>query len=303
MPRHTRTLIAALLLVLPAGYVADQFRIRAQDHYRVTQKYEALYYLPPADYLRLAALSHREALADFIWLKAVIYFGQELVHRGSVENLYRYTDAMLALDPYFKRVYHWVAGCALYRTGEIGESDARKAIAYLERGMRLFPDDGELAWDLGATYMYELVPMVSSPAEKAKARERGLGYLELASLRGAGPAWLGLQAAAQLSKLGKTENAIRHLQDIHAITDDPQLKAQIEQRIAQLRSAAYAEALRRATEELEAARRRDFPYADTTLYLLLGRRPPFDGTALRLRNFDPVHTQASERAASDAHAD
>jgi hypothetical protein len=159
----------------------------------------------------------------------------------------------------------------------------------------LFPDDGELAWDLGATYTYELAPMLKDHALVEEAKQHGLGYLELAALRGAGPAWLGLQTASQLDRLGKTEQAIRHLQDIYASVQDSGIKKQIEDRIMRLRSAAYVEAMRSADAELEAARNKNFPYLDKTLYLLVGPRPPFDGTALLARDFDPVEQSASEQ--------
>lgn len=299
-PVVRRAARAALLVLClaPLALASDYFRARAQTHYTATQTYEDLYYLPDPDYLLVSSLGYREGLADLIWLKALIYFGEELQHQGDVGNLYRYTDAMLALDAHFKRVYRWVASCALYRTGEVTEQDVRKAIAYLERASRLFPDDGEIAWDLGATYSYELVPFLTTKEARDDARQRGLGYLELAALRGAGPAWVGLNAASQLDKLGKTEQAIRHLQDLYATVHDPSVKEEIERRLTRLRSSAYLEAFRQANEEVEANRKRDFPYVDTTFYLLLGRRPAFDATAILLRNFDPVSLRASE--ATDA---
>lgn len=282
----------SILLVLcfagPLVLAIDHIRGQAQGHYSATQRYEDVYYLPPPDYLKAFSLGYREALADAIWMKALVYFGEELVHRGDVTNVYHYTDAMLALDPRFKKVYHWVAVTSIYRPGRVGKEDVYKAIAYLKQGARLFPDDGELAWDLGATYSFELPPLLATKAEGDQARRDGLEYLELAALRGAGPAWLGLQAATQLGHLGKTEQALRHLEEVYATTTDLALREQIEIRISRLRSAAYAEAFRHSNEELSAARAKHYPYLDDTLYLLVGPRPPFDGDSLLLRDFDPT---------------
>ncbi len=295
MVERARNVLLLLACVVPLALAADHFRMRSQDHFLATQTYYDLYYLPPPEYLSACSLGYREALADLVWMKALVYFGQEIVHHGNVSNIYQYTDAMLTLDPYFKKVYRWVASVSLYRTGEVTSKDAYKAIGYLKRGMRLFPDDGDLAWDLGATYSYELAPMLKEQAAREGARREGLTYLELAALRGAGPAWLGLQTAGQLDKLGKTEQAIRHLQDIYATVQDPALKQEIEVRITRLRSASYVEAMRRADAELEASRKKAFPYLDASLFLLVGGRPAFDGTALMARDFDPIATGASER--------
>ena len=284
----------SLLSMLGLALAADRVRSRAQERFLATQAYEDVYYLPPSDYLLIGALGYRAALADVLWMKALVYYGEELSHRGDVKNLYRYGDAVLALDPDFKRVYRWVAHCALYRTGEINVSDARAAIRYLEVAARRFPDDGELAWDLGANYTYELAPMLESEAERAAARRKGLEYLEAAVARKAGPPWLVLQTAGELQQLGRVEQAIQHLEDVYATTSDAEMRARIEQHLAALRSQAYAQALRRTNEELEAARKRDFPYLDTTLYLIVGPRPPFGGDAWLARGFDPLATRPAE---------
>ena len=259
-----------------------------ESHYLRTQRYEDVYYLPPPAWLHVFSLGHKEALADVIWLRSLIYFGDELLHRGAVQHLYQYTDAMLSLDPYFKKVYQWISTCALYRTGKVTATDARRAIAYLERGVRLFPDDGDLAWTLGADYLYELPPLLDSQQERTEARRRALEHLKVAALRGAGPPWLALSTATELEKLGQREQEIAHLQEVYDEISDPTVKKGVELRLARLRSASFAEALRRTYEDLEAARQRDFPYLDRELYLLVGPRPPFDGQALLLRHFDPA---------------
>jgi tetratricopeptide (TPR) repeat protein len=287
MSRLSRAaLVTVLLLAAICG--AGRLRQQATGHYLSTQRYEDVYYLPPPGWLRLFSLGYREALADLIWMKALIYFGDELYHEGEVKHLYAYTDAMLALDERFPAVYRWVSSCALYRTGKVTADDARRAISYLERGIRLFPDSGELAWDLGATYRFELVPLLKDSRERDEARLRGMEYLQAAVLRGAGPPWLVLTNATQLVKLGHTEQAIRHLEEAYSTAYDPNIRKSIEDRLQQLRSAAYAEALKHAVVSFEQARRRDFPYLSGTLYWLVGPRPPFDGYSQLQHDFDPL---------------
>ncbi len=276
-----------MLLLPPAALGTRWARTHAEGHFLTTRRYEDVYYLPPPAWLRVFSLGHREALAGLIWLKALVYFGEELVHRGNVANLYRYADAMLELDPYFKKAYQWVASGAIYRTGDVSVEDARKAIRYLERGVRYLPDDGQLAWDLGANYVYELVPMLASQADKAEARRRGVEHLKVAVLRGYGPPWFALSASTEMKKLGQAEQQIRYFEELYPQVSDPDIKAQIGYQLGRLRSEAYAEAFRRTHQEFETRRVRDFPYLSPTLYLLVGPRPPFDGMSLLLRAFDP----------------
>lgn len=284
MLRRSGLLLTVALVV--AAAVANQTRRDGQAHFLSTQRYEDVYYLPPPDWLQVFSIGHREAVAGLIWLRALVYFGDELRQRGGVRHLYQYSDAMLALDPHFKKVYSWVATGALYRTGRITVEDARRAIAYLERAVRLYPDDGELAWSLGATYLYELAGMVPA-AERPEIKRRGLEHLQVAARLGAGPPWLALSTATELGRLGKREQQIAHLEELYAQTSDPEIKDTIELTLGRLRSAAYAEALSRTYAELEAGRRRDFPYLERDLYLLVGPKPAFDGQALLLRGFDP----------------
>jgi hypothetical protein len=286
MGRAFQALVLAGSLVSSAALV-HHTRATGEREFLATQRYEDVYYVPAPRWLRMLSLGHREAMADLLWLRSLVYFGDELIHRGEVRHLYKYADAMLALDEHFKKVYLWVSSCALYRTGSVTDRDARKAIEYLERGVRLFPEDGELAWTLGATYTYELVPLLDRKEDRTEAKLRGLPYLKVAALRGAGPPWLVLSTASELSRLGQREQELAHLQEVYGQLSDPGMRAEIEARITSLRDQAYTEALRRTSAELEAARVRDFPYLDRELHLLVGNKPPFDGNALRLRNFDP----------------
>ena len=296
---RTLAVVGLLMVAVVGGSIA---REHGQGHLLSQRRYEDVYYLPPGEWLQLLSLGHREALAGIVWLNALIYFGEEIMHRGQVKHLYAYADAIIELDPYFKRAYQWVATCALYRTGEITGADAERAVGYLEAAVEHFPDDGQLAWDLGSQYIYELVPMLSDPEAKAEARRRGVEHLRVAALRGAGPPWLVLSASSEFARLGHTEQQIRYLEEVYPQVDDPRIRQHIEASLARLRSEAHAEALRRTDEQVEAARRRDFPYLDTTLYLLVGSRPPVAGRELLLRGFDPLEARFGEMDERDEEA-
>ena len=280
--------VALALILAFAAMVVRNTRYDGERHLLATQHYEDVYYLPPADWLLVLSLGHREALADLIWLRSLLYFSDQIVHRGEVVNLPKYADAMLALDPYFKRVYTWASTCSMYRAGTPGLADARRAVAYMQKAVRLFPDDGELAFTLGANYLYELIPLLRDPKEIAETRQHGADQMQAAVRLGAGPPWLVLSGIAQLNKLGRYEQVIRNLTEVYAQISDPRVKEQIELQLSKLQNAAYAEGLRQTVAAFEASRMRDFPYVDPGLYGQLGPRPAFDGQALLLRGFDPV---------------
>lgn len=261
-------------------------RVSAMRHYMATQLYEDVYYLPPTGWLPVFSLGYKEATTDLLWLRSLVYFGTELTHQGEVKYLFNYVDGMLSLDPHFRQVYRWVGNAALYRTGTITSKDAMRAIAYLEKGVKLFPDDGELAWDLGATLAYELPPLLADPKDKEAAKARGVPYLETAARLGAGPSWLALSNATQLRRLGQVEQAVRHLEEIYATVHDPQTRQSIRDQIARYRDEAYAEAFYHAHHEFEAQRKSNYPYLNPALFMLVGPKQSLNGNELLLANFD-----------------
>src|SRR5262245_31773564 len=112
MNRKALWLVPTLLVL---GVAVRQTRVAANQIWLTGQKYADSYYLPPPDWLPVLALHYDAALADLIWIRSLLYFGEELVHRGEVRYLYQHADAMIALDPKFRAVYHWIAVAALYR--------------------------------------------------------------------------------------------------------------------------------------------------------------------------------------------
>jgi tetratricopeptide (TPR) repeat protein len=272
------------------------------ERYLETHTYEATYRIPPPGWLVVLSLGHREALADLLWTQVLIYFGEEHVHQGDLRHIYRYIDAMLALDPYFRAAYDFGGDAPVYRIGEVTVEDIRRAIAYLERGVRIFPDDGDLAWELGSRLNYELAPRIEDPVEKAAIKRRGLANIQAASRLGALPDWYVLASASQLERLGEIEQAVQHLEEMYASIEDAGVRERIEERLGQLKNEALAEGLARTVEALETERRGTMPYVDPPLFLLLRPRPLVNEPALYQNRFAPVDPTL-ESSVSDSNAE
>jgi hypothetical protein len=245
-------------------------RGRAMDHYLSMQAYEDIYYLPPPQWLQVMSLGHRRALADLIWLRALIYFGDEFANEGAVKHVFNYGESMLALDPDFRRAYRWVGVAGIYTPTGSPLEFIEHSIDVLRRGVERFPDDGELAWDTGATIIYELLPnLPEDDPNREELRIEGNEHMIAAARLGAGPEWLVITNATSLRKLGKRDRELHHLEEMYAVIRDPKVKKQIEIRLAQLRDRAYSEAFRSANEEFELRRLEEFPYLPPTLYLMI----------------------------------
>ncbi|HJK89188.1 MAG TPA: hypothetical protein RMH85_20535 [Polyangiaceae bacterium LLY-WYZ-15_(1-7)] len=273
-----------LLLPLLAGATLP-LRAESMHHYLEHQTYEDVYYLPSPVWLEHLSLGHQEALADLIWLKALVYIGDEFLHEGDVGNVFRYADAILHLDPDFRRAYAWVGTMGLYRPTGASLEDGLRTVEFLRAGVERFPDDGELAWDLAATLSYELPALTEDPAERERFRALGADHMQTAARLGAGPDWLALTNATQLSELGRTEQAAAHLEEMYMLVDDEEVRAQISERLHQLRGHVRAQALERAVRGAHESYEADYPWVPFEFYLLLGDRPVVDATELRERRW------------------
>ena len=270
--RHVAVVMGLVLLALSA----HQLRTVSHSRREAARSYEAVYYLPPRRWLPLFSLGWDEAVADLIWMRALVYFGDEFRHEGGVDHVFEYADAMLTLDPDFEAVYRWVGVAGLYRPVAITAEDVERTVAIMERGVDRFPENGELEWSIGAALAFELPPLLDDPEAADEARQRALPHLTRAARLGAAPPWMTLTNASLFMRLGQTEQAARHLEEMYQHLDDPDLRAQVEERIRSLRERAQADALFETMRRLEEERRRDFPYLPADLYLLVGPRPPVD---------------------------
>lgn len=268
---HLRSpaLVASLLVL---SIAASAVRLRARATVEAATTHEDVYYLPPPAWLRPISLGHREALADLIWMRSLVYFGDETVARSPGRHVYEYAEAMLALDPDFRAVYGWIGTAALYRQVQIAPEDVHRTVEIMERGLDRFPEDGQLAWEIGSTLAFELPPLLATQEERDAARLEASPYLMRAARLGAAPEWLAISNAATLTRLGRAESAIAHLADLYAITSDDRTRAEIAAAIEHIRGDTYAQGMVEAARQEEEHRLRDLPYVAPDLYFLLGPR-------------------------------
>lgn len=281
---RARLILLGVILVLLAA-AASALRLTVRERHLAVQAYEDVYYLPPPGWLPLVSLGYREALADLIWCRSLVYFGEEVVHRGTVRYVFDYTEAMLELDPEFLAVYRWVATAALYGDTELEVREVRRAVSIMERGLERFPDDGALAWDIGATLAFELPPLLDDPADDEDARREAAPYLMLATRLGAAPPWMALTNASMLRRLGEAETAARHLEEMYAVTRDEATREEILGAIAALRSQIHAAGVAEAARDEAEDRERDYPYVDPGLFPLIRARDEDDWRAVYRAGF------------------
>ncbi len=258
-----RAALVAALVVL-----AGATRLVAASEHHAAESYEDIYYLPPAQWLPVVSLGHDEALADMLWCAALVYQGEEFIHGGGLDHVFEYAEGILVLDPDFRAVYLWMSSAGIYSPEALTPADMERTIDIVRRGRRRFPNDGELAWALGATLTFEAPPY--TPEERREAvRLEGLENLMDAVRLGAAPEWLVLSNTSMLSTLGHADRAIEHLEEMYARVTDEGLRADIAARIEGVRNESYGAAFVEANDQFELERQASFPYLNPDFYFFI----------------------------------
>jgi hypothetical protein len=194
-------------------------------------------YLPSSSILRKLALGHTELAADLVAIRASVYFGTQLLERAPQRWLSRYLHTALDLDPHFHRLYLSGAAMLVYHGGRISPEDVETANRLLERGIKTFPTDWSLLFQLGFNKLWEL-PSATDPDDPRVPiwRQEGIEALRQATLLGDGPPWLPALVARLMTRHGGADElAIRYLEQVYATTSSAATREQIRAKLQALR--------------------------------------------------------------------
>ncbi len=255
-----------------------ELRLRSVHYLMITRRAVDEATIPSPLSARLLALGHTEWVADILWTRALLYFGDSIATRSGQRYLQRYADAIEDIDPPFRQAYLWAATVSIYNGRPIHRESVLTAIHNLERGLRVFPDDAEMIHQLGFDLFFEFPRFAENDAERLAFRRRGAEYLRRAAALGYGPPWMALAAGEALLRTGLTDRAVEHLRDLYLRTDDPVIRARIQTQIEIIaRERGTEDPFLDAIHAFDAERRGSFPYVSSALYLFVG--PPVPGVA------------------------
>ncbi len=229
--------------------------------------------LPPPSVAPILAMGHGELAADIAWVRMLGYYADE-VGKTDAAYLERFIDNIIALDPYFERIYLWAGNATVFKGQFATQKEFHNSIKYLEMGVELFPKDWETHWLLGLRYWQDL--RSDDPAERRRFRETGADHFEAAMRLPGAPANLPTTLANLRTQLGQKNRAIRDLREMILTTSDKRARERMLAHYGYLLDSFDAtEELRRAAESFREEWLDAMPYADPTMYILLGP-PPSD---------------------------
>jgi hypothetical protein len=231
-----------------------------------------LMYLPTATTLRRLSLGHTELAADLVAARANVYFGTQLAARAPQRWLDQYLHTALDLDPRFHRLYASGAAMVVYHGGKITPEDVLKANAILERGVKVFPTDWNLVFQLGFNQFFELPSVRPDDPRLPAWRQAGLEVLRRAALLEGVPPWLPSLVARLLTRQGAEALAIKHLEQAYAATSSAETREQIGAKLEELRGRRLREEVEEGRRQFEADLARGYPYAPEAFSVIAGPR-------------------------------
>lgn len=225
-------------------------------------------YVPPPQYLKPMSLGYREALADLLWVRALIFTG-DIVARSDTKAVARYTEAITGLAPRFERAYIWGGVTPVYSGGTIDRTAVDTAIAAYRAGVAEFPESHELLYPLGMLLLHQ-VPSTPgyAPSEVEALRDEGVDLIRKAAAFGADP--LVRQYAATLITEGAEDDlAIQFLEGQLAWVEDEDYRRLLQTKIQRLRGSASIDRIQAIRERFQAERQRRRPYVPDPLFALI----------------------------------
>ncbi len=236
------------------------FRHAATDPLRIKE----VLLLPPGRILRQIDLGYHSLMADLLFIKANVYYGEKMYGDQETPWLPGFIKSLIEIDPDFKASYLWGALVTIYYKREIDDLPTElveRANRILEAGMRRFPDDYRFPMRMAFNFYYEM-----GDADAA------LPYFERASQTPGAPTWIREKLVDIYSKTGRQELARRTLADLLAGTEDPTLIKALHDRMQVLLTRDERKDLLDKQQTLISDWKQRYRYLTFDLYVLIRER-------------------------------
>ncbi len=265
--KHSR--IAVLLAAAVTGLAASSVRGRlAAVRSEMPDDVDVLYVPEPA-YLRPMSLGYPEALADILWIRALVFAGASIGHTD-VPAVGRYTRAITGLSPRFHRAYHWGSITAVYGGGSRVEREmVDTAIDIYRAGLTQFPESHTLLYGLGMTLTHQVGSTPGyTEAEREEYAAQGVAAIRRAAAFGADP--LVRQYAATLVTEHATSALARQFLEAElAQAEDEDYRRMLRKKLQELGAGTSVQTVERVRDAFIEEHQREAEYVPDAVYSVI----------------------------------
>lgn len=266
--------VRALLLVLATlGAIVGLDRLRTTLTARVykIRETEDVYALPPPEYVRVASLGYRDAVASVLWASTLYQYGDHVSHNQRFEYPTQYVETILTLDPSFRPAYKFLSTLTTMQVAAPSRAQLEEARRLLQNGVRELPSDADV-WGAYASFMMFEGAQFLDEGEKHRWRVEGAKAAQRAVELGYFMDNLSITGAIFLERAGERDLAIAQLERAYAVAPNDATRERIAAKLRKLRAqdvVARVEQLQRAMIGLWLGR---FPWLSESLLVAIG--PP-----------------------------
>lgn len=223
--RRTAALLLGLMLLLVLLGIGVTAGARADDLLRrdPTSAARALIYLPKPHQARIMSVGFEQVMADWYWVQALQYFTDAAQEVNRYRNLADYLEVVVGIDPDFEYAYKFAGVSIPFDTGRFRFANTDRAIEFLERGVKKFPNNWELHFYLG----FYLLNFRDDPSGAAEQ------FAAAANIAGS-PSYLKLFAARLFSVGGELGRARIFTETILASTTDEAERKDLKKRLREI---------------------------------------------------------------------
>jgi hypothetical protein len=212
----------ALAALLFTGIVFANIRLSAIRAGDPSQKLESMAYLPGSERVKPFMLGFNTTYAHYIWISAMIYFGDHLEGDRQFKWLTRMIDMITRLHPHFHEAYEFAG---LMIPDVCHDPDAARIM--LERGMNVL---GDVKWNI-PFYLGMLYNRYYNDPERA-----ALCIAAAARVPSAQSGKLARLAARFYENAGRQDEAMDVLLFLFETSENPEVKKHIEGKIEEIKS-------------------------------------------------------------------
>lgn len=268
MSRAARVVVGVVAVAI-ALTTLDRLRGLLTDRLRKVTEETEVYALPPPEYVRVASLGHRDAVASILWASTLYQYGDRVSHNRRFEYPTQYVETILALDPGFRPAYRFLSTLTTMQVVAPTRQQIERTAAILERGTRELPNDADV-WGAYASFrMFEGAQYLSEE-EKKRWRVLGAPAAQRAVELGYFMESLSITGALFLERAGERDLAIAQLERAFAVAPNEETRERILQRLRALRAEDAVARVQETRNKMFTTWRDRYPWLSETMFNLVG---------------------------------